>query len=220
MHNSQCMARLLASSVHDLRNILAVIRESSGLAQDLINLEQNLAKKERILKTIVEVQKQVESGAHLAEAMEYMSSACLGEEPESSCDLARVCTLFCYMGQRLARGAQMRLEPMPCEEPVWASLPAMTALHSLLNVFDICASVGGAVTLRIGAERRQEEEGFVFEVTGGTNTELVIAAFTGSPLIRDLGPGWKAWLMPWRDKPRRFFLSLTPEINTGDQARA
>ena len=34
-----CMARLLASAVHDMRNILAVIRESAGLAQDLTSLD-------------------------------------------------------------------------------------------------------------------------------------------------------------------------------------
>lgn len=30
MNESQCMARLLASAVHDMRNVLAVIRESAG----------------------------------------------------------------------------------------------------------------------------------------------------------------------------------------------
>lgn len=35
MNDSQCMARLLASGVHDMRNVLAVIRESAGLAQDM-----------------------------------------------------------------------------------------------------------------------------------------------------------------------------------------
>ena len=38
MNESQCMARLLASAVHDMRNVLAVIRESAGLAQDLATL--------------------------------------------------------------------------------------------------------------------------------------------------------------------------------------
>ena len=35
MTDSQCMGRLLASATHDMRNVLAVIRESAGLAQDL-----------------------------------------------------------------------------------------------------------------------------------------------------------------------------------------
>ena len=38
MNESQCMARLLASAVHDMRNVLAVIRESAGLAQDMVQL--------------------------------------------------------------------------------------------------------------------------------------------------------------------------------------
>ena len=35
MTDSQCMGRLLASATHDMRNVLAVIRESAGLAQDI-----------------------------------------------------------------------------------------------------------------------------------------------------------------------------------------
>ena len=38
MTDSQCMGRLLASATHDMRNVLAVIRESAGLAQDMVQL--------------------------------------------------------------------------------------------------------------------------------------------------------------------------------------
>ena len=43
MNTSQCTARLLASAVHDMRNVLAVIRESAGLAQDLAALADSSA---------------------------------------------------------------------------------------------------------------------------------------------------------------------------------
>ena len=38
MKDVQCMGRLLASATHDMRNVLAVIRESAGLAADMISL--------------------------------------------------------------------------------------------------------------------------------------------------------------------------------------
>ena len=38
MKDVQCMGRLLASATHDMRNVLAVIRESAGLAADMIAL--------------------------------------------------------------------------------------------------------------------------------------------------------------------------------------
>ena len=38
MTDSQCMGRLLASATHDMRNVLAAIRESAGLAQDMVQL--------------------------------------------------------------------------------------------------------------------------------------------------------------------------------------
>ena len=47
MNTSQCTARLLASAVHDMRNVLAVIRESAGLAQDLAE-QQPVAKRNNV----------------------------------------------------------------------------------------------------------------------------------------------------------------------------
>ena len=78
MNESQCMARLLASAVHDMRNVLAVIRESAGLAQDLAALaarEGGAARHERLATALSEVQRAVVQGAALAEGMDHMAQA-------------------------------------------------------------------------------------------------------------------------------------------------
>ena len=76
MNDSQCMARLLASGVHDMRNVLAVIRESAGLAQDMAALAgAALPRGERLLAALTEVQSQILQGAALAEGMEFMAQA-------------------------------------------------------------------------------------------------------------------------------------------------
>ena len=76
MNTSQCTARLLASAVHDMRNVLAVIRESAGLAQDLAamadapaarNVSGALAGKQRLEAALAEAQRSVGQGAALAE---------------------------------------------------------------------------------------------------------------------------------------------------------
>lgn len=69
MNDSQCMARLLASGVHDMRNVLAVIRESAGLAQDMAALAgAALPRGERLLAALTEVQSQILQGAALPRA--------------------------------------------------------------------------------------------------------------------------------------------------------
>ena len=125
------------------------------------------------------------------------------------CDLARVCRTFCLLAARHARAAQIKLEYRETEEPVWAPVPALAVLRALLEVFDLCASVGGQVTLRFAAGQRQKEEGIIVEVTEGPNREMAFSVMTGSPLLDGLRPGWRAALMPWRDAGQRFFLSIS-----------
>ena len=112
MNESQCMARLLASAVHDMRNVLAVIRESAGLAQDLATFAggKTVAAPgaERLSSALSEVQRSIIQGAALSEDMDFMAQAG-GMEPGSAgpCDLARVSRSFCLLAARQARAAQM-----------------------------------------------------------------------------------------------------------------
>ena len=60
MSHTACMARLLASAVHDMRNILAVIRESAGLAQDITRFGDGSAASRKELEiSLDEVRRQV-----------------------------------------------------------------------------------------------------------------------------------------------------------------
>ena len=131
MNDSQCMARLLASAVHDMRNVLAVIRESAGLAQDMAALAGDaLPRGERLLAALSEVQNQILQGAALAEGMEFMSQAG-GAENENAgpCDLARVCRVFCRMAARQARAAAIREECLKMPYLLWAEELAEPALR-------------------------------------------------------------------------------------------
>ncbi|MBB5142330.1 sensor histidine kinase [Desulfovibrio intestinalis] len=223
MNTSQCTARLLASAVHDMRNVLAVIRESAGLAQDLAALadasgsgktggnSDAAAGQQRLGLALTEVQRSVGQGAALAEAMDYLAQSGGAESGEHGgpCDLVRVNRSFCLLAARQARAAQINLVSGESAEPVWAAVPPMDVLRALLEIFDLCASVGGQVQLRFTAGRRQKEEGIVVEVLEGANRELALAAMTGSPMLSGMRPGWRAALMPWREQGPRFFLSLS-----------
>ena len=218
MNVSQCTARLLASAVHDMRNVLAVIRESAGLAQDLAALASSsaggsgsAAGPQRLEAALAEVQRSVGQGAALSEAMDYLAQSGGADSGEHAgpCDLVRVCRSFCLLAARQARAAQIGLASGESAEPVWAAVPPMDVLRALLEIFDLCASVGGQIRLRFPAGRRQKEEGIVVEVLEGGNRELALAAMTGSPLLSGMRPGWRAALMPWREAEPRFFLSLS-----------
>ena len=205
-----CMARLLASAVHDMRNILAVIRESAGLAQDLTSLDstgpvQEDHKKE-LASSLDEVRRQVLLAAQLAEGLEFMAQADM-VEGAASCDLARVCRLFCRMATRHARATQIRLQSSEHEEPVWAAVSPLDVLQALLDILDVCIAVGGRVDLSFTAARRLHDEYVEVRVSGGENTALALSALTGNPLQDKscqclLRPGSEAgtFILVWRSK--------------------
>lgn len=220
MNENQCMARLLASAVHDMRNILAVVRESAGLAQDIAAFAASqkpsadgsgqAARGKRIASSLEEVQRAVQQGAALSEAMDYMAQAggADGRNSSGPCDLTRACRSFQLLAARQARAVQMVLISGQTKEPVWINAPALNVLRSLLEVFDLCAAVGGQVTLSFTASRLHKQEGIVVDVVDGPNKEMVLAALTGAHMLSTIPPGWRAALMPWRDTGSRYFLSL------------
>ena len=120
MSDTTCLARLLSSAVHDLRNVLAVVRESSGLTADLLRLQEDVPKRDRMLSALSEVQAQVARGALLASAMDLLAEcgaagkagsgdagkdgagpegAGQDETGEEGCELNLVCQMFRFQMQ-------------------------------------------------------------------------------------------------------------------------
>lgn len=208
MSHNPCMARLLASAVHDMRNILAIIRESAGLAQDLAQLAKGGdSDRAELSSSLDEVRRQVLLAVQLAEGLEFIAQADMAGDA-ASCDLARICSLFCRMAARQARAARIRLANGQCGEPVWAATPSMDVFQALLDVLDLCVSVGGKVELELAAGQQGGNPGIVLRVAGGDNAELALSAMTGSSapggrsgkrqanLLPGLGPG--SFFLAWQ----------------------
>ena len=161
MTDSQCMGRLLASATHDMRNVLAVIRESAGLAQDMVQLAAGADKPAdpRVIKALKEAQQQILRGAALAECMEYLAQVSHSENENAPCDLARVASTFCLMAARRARAVQMVLESADSEEPVWSAVPALAVLRALLDIFDRRSPEQGGRHHHRSLRRRQSRHG-------------------------------------------------------------
>lgn len=211
MNEAECMGRLTASATHDLRNVLAAIRESVGLVQDILELPDPAGRVDRMRKALRDVQQQVAHGAELAEGMAYLAQCGAQGEgasaAETRCDLARVTRDFCRMAARRGKACALALEDMPPPEPILTDADPLEVFGALLGVFDACAAVGGGARVRLGAVRRGRATGILCEVDPeGTNVDMVISALTGCPLLHPENAGWAARLLPWRDAGARRFL--------------
>lgn len=67
----QYMGRMTAGMTHEINNVLAVIRETAGFAQDLISLSgpDSFPNREKALKCLEEVQRQIERGSGFTRAL-------------------------------------------------------------------------------------------------------------------------------------------------------
>jgi len=80
MRDAMFMGQLTASATHEMQNILATIRESSGLMEDLLALGgKDFVHAERFKKGLCVLAEQVERGMALSEQLNYCAHA-----PEST----------------------------------------------------------------------------------------------------------------------------------------
>lgn len=224
MTNEECLGRLVVSATHDLRNALAVIRECTGLVDDMLRLQHKTGPERgdnapRMLEALAQVQAQVRRGAALAEGMGHMASSAGGGEGEASvsrCDLNRVVVDFCTMIARRGKACLLELAACPAPEPVTASASTMEVFRDLLDVFDACAAVGGGGTLRLAPVTVQGRAAVACQVVSdGSNTDMVLSALTSCPLLRparsgrDAWPEWLQRLVPGGEaQGRRFLLHI------------
>lgn len=213
MHKSECIGRLVNSATHDMRNVLAVIREAVGLAQDILHQPPDIAmpRLERVQQALQAVQEQVNHGAALAEGMGHLGQCAeyMDDTPEKPCDLNRIISDFCTMARRRGKACALELRCQHTAEPMLSAAAPLEVFRGLLNIFDACVAVGGGVSLHFKPMRHLHQSAIACEVAdGGKNIDMVIAALTGHPLLSPLEAGWTEKFLSGTGKGQRFVLRL------------
>lgn len=205
MTEKHCIQSLLASSTHDMRNVLAVIRESTGLVQDMLRFGADVPNKERLLQALEEVQKQISKGALLTNSVDCLTKSTAGHGA-GRCDGVRVAQAFCSMIARHAKAAHICCIATTAEQAVWFEHDALTVLQSLMGVFEQCTRAQAALCLEIRAARHEGTTGFYLTAEGEAAALEALASASG---IQSAPPPWPAKLLPWREQSKqRFWLAL------------
>lgn len=213
----QSTARLLASSLHEMRNILAVIAESAGLARDVATFSAqdgtNTGPNAGMMDSALQgTQEGTENASRLVSAMEYMAQTCGPHAAtDLSCNLDRACQGFCLMAKRWAKSVCIVLTSGAAQEPVWAALPVPVLHDALLEILDLCASVGGQVALNLTAGHWNKAEGIFVTLAGGDNVPLALSAMTGKTAFDASDGDYLVTLAPCPGEngaSYRFFLSF------------
>ena len=104
------MGRMTAGVTHEIKNILAIIKESSGLLQDIVRLGKGDAvlKPEQIEKVALRIQAQVARGNEQLTSLNWLSHSV--SDRGSSVEINEMSSEIANLMQRFARLKQVELE--------------------------------------------------------------------------------------------------------------
>jgi len=140
MRDALLMGRLTASATHEMQNILATIRESAGLMEDILGMsEEGFAHAERFKKGLKVVAEQVERGMMLSEQLNYCAHA--PEEAAAGADVNEAARALVGLSRRDAARCRVSLVLAPGRSGLRTSLRAVEVMCLLGLVFGLCPAV-------------------------------------------------------------------------------
>jgi C4-dicarboxylate-specific signal transduction histidine kinase len=107
------MGKITAGVTHEMKNVLAIIKESAGLLDDLISLTKDNSPppRDKLLRTVTRITDQVARGVDLATKLNSFAHA--PDDAAGSVDLNQVVEQTGFLCQRFARLKGITLHVVP-----------------------------------------------------------------------------------------------------------
>jgi signal transduction histidine kinase len=113
--NVAFMGKITAGMTHEIRNVLAIIRESTGLVQDLVGLSgEGLKHKDKMIRALENVQTQVIRGTEITTRLNRFAHSV--DEPLAGIELNEFLQYIGLLVERFARLKKVPLEVRSGEE--------------------------------------------------------------------------------------------------------
>lgn len=169
MRDALFMGRVTASATHELQNILATIRESSGLMDDLLAMSsEGFAHAERFKKGLTVLAEQVERGMILTEQLNFCAHA--PEASPAGADINEAVRALVGLSRRDAARRKITL----------VLAPGRTGLRTSLRAVEVMDAVGAALDAALVA------------LPMGTQLMLSVEEQGGLGVLRLDSPGFEA----------------------------
>jgi signal transduction histidine kinase len=147
--------KITAGITHELKNVLAIIRESSGLMGDIISIspEAIIKYQEKIQNSLVKIKDQIERGVDLTDRLNKFAHST--DETLSKIDLQETIGQLVTLAQRFARLKHIELKTVPpnIEGPPVTLVTRLVQLQMVLFASLECCfnamSAGGEINIGI-----------------------------------------------------------------------
>jgi hypothetical protein len=148
---SAFMGTITAGVTHEMKNVLAIVKESAGLMEDLLSLtnESEFSHKEKFFRVLGNIGQQVARGVELSTRLNRFAHS--ADSPSAQLDLNETVQDVVFLSQRFARVKGAAINAELYERPllqVSNSLKLQMALFGSLMLLVDLAGSGAKITLR------------------------------------------------------------------------
>lgn len=174
------VAKITANATHEMRNVLAIIKESAGLIKDVIHFQggRGLPNADKFARAIDRIDAQVSRGAAFLESLNRFAH-CL-DRAQDEIDLNQEAQQTAFLCQRLARRGRHEIQVQSADQAVPAGVNPLWLQIALYAAVECCLDqLPEAGKLTICTTRREDQPSLEFVAEGGQEASPPLA--TGTP---------------------------------------
>jgi C4-dicarboxylate-specific signal transduction histidine kinase len=161
------IARITASTTHEIRNVLAIVKESAGLIEDMVRAfdGRKPLDRDKFLRAASRIDAQVGRGAEILSNLNRLAHSL--DHPQDRVNLNQVVERVAFLCQRFARQGRHSVEVRPGDQELPVVVNALQLQMALFTAMECCLEQlpePGTVTIHAGRQGEQPSVEFVSEV--------------------------------------------------------
>ncbi len=142
--------RITAGITHEIKNILAIIQESSGLMEDVLDITENNAfpHKDKFIKSLDRIHRQIQRGIDITTCLNWFAHS--PDRSPARLDLNETAQQMVLLASRFARLKNVALETSPSDPPIVITSDPVSLEMALFESIEIllkAINTGGKITL-------------------------------------------------------------------------
>ncbi len=149
--------RITAGFTHEIKNVLAIVKESSGLMEDLLAMSRDVPfpHRDRFLRALTTIKDQVRRGVDLSTRLNSFAHS--PDVPVASVDMHAVIDRMAVLSGRFAGMKRVELKVQASPEPVILTISAVQLELALFKGMECCWNhLAGGGEVVIAADLRED----------------------------------------------------------------